>query len=193
MEEESSVSQASPLSSRKRPRPVLSCVTCRQKKLKCNRETPACQQCVIAGRQSECSYFNQPKAAAPPQGQRSISNQSHGNQARTVHQDAPAKSSYETFRSQSPSGRQSTLHSARGVVEDLQHRVKRLEQHLDVDPRQMKTSLCHGSQQPPAGGPHLDQGSVRMKGGRTRYYSSAHAVSLLNQVPHLSRSSLDNC
>lgn len=40
---------------RARPRPTLSCLTCRRKKLKCDREHP-CVQCVKSGRADECNY-----------------------------------------------------------------------------------------------------------------------------------------
>jgi len=38
-----------------RPRPIVSCLSCRSRKLKCDREQP-CQQCLRAGRASTCSY-----------------------------------------------------------------------------------------------------------------------------------------
>jgi Fungal specific transcription factor domain/Fungal Zn(2)-Cys(6) binuclear cluster domain len=39
----------------KRPRPVISCLDCRRKKLKCDRNLP-CQQCVKGGRAASCSF-----------------------------------------------------------------------------------------------------------------------------------------
>jgi hypothetical protein len=39
----------------KRPRPVISCLECRRKKLKCSRTLP-CQQCVKAKRADACSF-----------------------------------------------------------------------------------------------------------------------------------------
>lgn len=39
----------------KRPRPVLSCLECRRKKLKCDRLLP-CQQCLKLGQPSTCAY-----------------------------------------------------------------------------------------------------------------------------------------
>ncbi|RMZ90457.1 hypothetical protein DV736_g2305, partial [Chaetothyriales sp. CBS 134916] len=41
--------------SSKRPRPVISCLECRRKKLKCDRTRP-CQQCIKAHRVDFCSY-----------------------------------------------------------------------------------------------------------------------------------------
>jgi hypothetical protein len=39
----------------KRPRPVISCLACRKKKLKCDRLLP-CQQCLKGGRAQSCEY-----------------------------------------------------------------------------------------------------------------------------------------
>jgi hypothetical protein len=41
--------------SRKRPRPVVSCLRCRDKKLKCDRTTP-CENCVKASTAHTCTY-----------------------------------------------------------------------------------------------------------------------------------------
>lgn len=42
-------------SSRKRPRPVVSCLRCRDKKLKCDRTAP-CENCVKASTANSCTY-----------------------------------------------------------------------------------------------------------------------------------------
>jgi hypothetical protein len=42
-------------SSRKRPRPVVSCLRCREKKLKCDRTLP-CHNCTKSSRSSACTY-----------------------------------------------------------------------------------------------------------------------------------------
>ncbi|KAF2196585.1 hypothetical protein GQ43DRAFT_484821 [Delitschia confertaspora ATCC 74209] len=44
----------------KRARPQLSCVACRQGKLKCDRQHPVCDQCTKRSRQSECQYVPPP-------------------------------------------------------------------------------------------------------------------------------------
>ncbi|EKG18166.1 hypothetical protein MPH_04555 [Macrophomina phaseolina MS6] len=43
-----------------RVRPQLSCIPCRQGKLKCNRQHPACDQCVKRSRESHCNYVPPP-------------------------------------------------------------------------------------------------------------------------------------
>ena len=40
----------------RRARKQLSCATCRQSKLKCNREQPACDQCLKRNRGAQCTY-----------------------------------------------------------------------------------------------------------------------------------------
>ncbi|KAI9850836.1 MAG: hypothetical protein M1838_004989 [Thelocarpon superellum] len=44
---------------RKRPRPTLSCLECRRKKLKCDRNRP-CDQCLKSARPRQCAYATQP-------------------------------------------------------------------------------------------------------------------------------------
>jgi len=51
--------------SRKRPRPVVSCLRCREKKLKCDRAAP-CQNCVKAHCQNDCNYAQFPVPQPPP-------------------------------------------------------------------------------------------------------------------------------
>ncbi|KAL1624645.1 hypothetical protein SLS56_007785 [Neofusicoccum ribis] len=43
-----------------RVRPQLSCIPCRQGKLKCNRQHPACDQCVKRSREAQCNYVPPP-------------------------------------------------------------------------------------------------------------------------------------
>lgn len=52
-------------SPRKRPRPVVSCLRCRDKKLKCDRTAP-CQNCVKASRANTCVYNRSGKMPANP-------------------------------------------------------------------------------------------------------------------------------
>ena len=44
--------------SRSRPRPVLSCLRCRFRKIKCDRLLP-CNQCALTGHDRQCSYNSQ--------------------------------------------------------------------------------------------------------------------------------------
>ncbi|KAF2453816.1 fungal-specific transcription factor domain-containing protein [Lineolata rhizophorae] len=56
-----------PLRSAKRSRIQLSCNFCRQGKLKCNRNHPACDQCIKRSRESSCAYAA-PRPKPPKQG-----------------------------------------------------------------------------------------------------------------------------
>jgi hypothetical protein len=53
---------ARPLS-RPRPRPVLSCLRCRSRKIKCDRLLP-CKQCKLTGHDQLCSYNLRPKTGS---------------------------------------------------------------------------------------------------------------------------------
>lgn len=54
-----------PYNPRSRPRPTLSCLVCRRKKLRCDRSHP-CDQCVRSHRPDECSYAAQGSSSASP-------------------------------------------------------------------------------------------------------------------------------
>lgn len=49
---------------KKRPRPVMSCLDCRKKKLKCDRLLP-CHQCKKSGRTARCTYAAQENSMEP--------------------------------------------------------------------------------------------------------------------------------
>src|SRR5579871_3787670 len=48
----------------KRRRPVKSCLSCRSKKLKCDREQP-CSQCIRTNRAEQCDYNEQAGSLGP--------------------------------------------------------------------------------------------------------------------------------
>lgn len=52
-----------PKNPRKRPRPVVSCLRCRDKKLKCDRSLP-CENCVKAQIADTCTYRHSPTIAS---------------------------------------------------------------------------------------------------------------------------------
>lgn len=101
--------------SRKRPRPVVSCLRCREKKLKCDRATP-CQNCTKAGCRAECTYNQHPHL------------QSSGSlpKAKRVRISPERDETDQQSQSQSRSGT--------GIIEDLQQRVVKLEELLAVRP-----------------------------------------------------------
>ena len=96
--------------SRKRPRPVVSCLRCREKKLKCDRVAP-CQNCIKIGCRAECTYNQHPSADIPPRAKR----------VQVVH-EAPSNAP------------QQEIGQSVGVIEDLQQRMAHLEGLLAVKP-----------------------------------------------------------
>lgn len=50
---------------RPRPRPVLSCLRCRRRKIKCDRSLP-CKQCMLTGHDDQCTYNAEPKSGGVP-------------------------------------------------------------------------------------------------------------------------------
>ncbi|KAK5326360.1 hypothetical protein LTR93_003222 [Exophiala xenobiotica] len=107
----------------KRPRPVISCLECRRKKLKCDRLDP-CQQCIKIGRPGRCTYQS---------GQEPVPNTAylHGHPSKRQRLNTPAAedgngdtAALEDYHSPVP------YSTGKGVVEDLQERVARLERAL---------------------------------------------------------------
>jgi hypothetical protein len=107
----------------KRPRPVISCLECRRKKLKCSRTYP-CAQCVKIGRPGRCEF----QAGQEPEANEDWA--------------GPSSAPIKKRRVQSPiltngaSPAQDIAHVAKilppapvkaGIIEDLQARVARLE------------------------------------------------------------------
>lgn len=93
--------------SRKRPRPVVSCLRCREKKLKCDRVAP-CQNCVKGGSEAECTYHQQPDSVDPhsqPKPKRAQIAEANEPDPRTPWAMGPSI----------------------GIIEDLQRRVLKLE------------------------------------------------------------------
>lgn len=108
----SSSTESSPAAARrvqKRPRPVISCLECRRKKLKCDRLLP-CRQCIKYGREKLCEY-------APGQQPES-----------RIENEAAERDSDHHLMS---AGRQ-------GEIDDLYERVKTLEQALQHGQQQQQ-------------------------------------------------------
>ena len=175
---------------RKRPRPVVSCLRCREKKLKCDRSMP-CENCIKSGCPSDCMYNQSPASLdALPKAKRA----NLGAETVDLHPDPRVES-----------GRSAGV----GLIEDLQLRLARLEELLSVRPSvnpgpsrdgsirgaryiiSSSPTLLHSidrihsplansitrSASPP---PFL--GTVVVKGTRTRYHGQNNRISLLNQV-----------
>ncbi|KAJ5477448.1 hypothetical protein N7539_007592 [Penicillium diatomitis] len=153
---------------RPRPRPVVSCLRCREKKLKCDRTCP-CQNCIKAGCREECAYNTRMHA-----------DESQGSNPRRLR----VPSDVDNINSRP------TSHHEVGVVEDLQQRVTRLEELLAVrsdasDPRPICAThtgvsrVHHNSAFLALPYP----GTLAVKGSRSRYHGENSRISLLNQFP----------
>jgi Fungal Zn(2)-Cys(6) binuclear cluster domain len=148
--------------SRKRPRPVVSCLRCRDKKLKCDRLLP-CESCTKAGCTSQCKYTdhqsNKSARTSPalltPQSPVAVNKKHDGNH---------------------PS-------SGLGLIEDLRLRVSKLEEMLALS-----TPSLVGA----AASPRLNVsgatstgnvfGTLIVKGTRSRYHGQNDKITLLRQV-----------
>jgi Fungal specific transcription factor domain/Fungal Zn(2)-Cys(6) binuclear cluster domain len=112
----------------KRPRPVISCLSCRKKKLKCDRSLP-CQQCVKGGRATSCSFQpGQEPDLRPyddePAEKRSRLDSVNGSQASLAHVGRQTQTNPTSL-----TGDRTTLASSTGfgLFEQLENRVTQLE------------------------------------------------------------------
>ena len=162
---------------RKRPRPVVSCLRCREKKLRCDRLLP-CENCTKASCAAKCTYGHsspapdqeRPAEHALPRGKRS----------------QPVEGSGTSEHEQLP--------RAVGVVEDLQRRVAKLEEAL-VSSRLLSTSStaidesgasCQSVNTVRSKSSSARQlGTLVVKGSRSRYHGQNDRITFLNQVHHL--------
>ncbi|OQE19323.1 hypothetical protein PENFLA_c019G01573 [Penicillium flavigenum] len=156
---------------RKRPRPVVSCLRCREKKLKCDRTMP-CENCIKAACPSDCMY-NQSQASldALPKAKRV----QLGSEVVDQHADR-----------QLVPGRNTGV----GIIEDLQLRLAKLEGLLSVkSPASLgllRDVSIRGSSPHPSDIAKSESslpflGTLVVKGSRTRYHGQNHRITLLNQ------------
>ncbi|KAJ5929084.1 hypothetical protein N7454_006932 [Penicillium verhagenii] len=173
--------------SRKRPRPVVSCLRCREKKLKCDRVAP-CQNCVKGGFGAQCTYHQQQQQPhADPADHQYSHLQGPGPQPKRT--QIP-----ETDGSDPPTGlTQPVTGLSVGIIEDLQQRVLKLESLHAVRPQSphartfdpIRDALVQNSWPRPdiprTSSPHL--GTLVVKGSRSRYHGQNDRITLLNQFP----------
>ncbi|KAJ0422013.1 hypothetical protein BJY00DRAFT_322844 [Aspergillus carlsbadensis] len=164
---------------RKRPRPIISCSRCREKKLKCDRLSP-CENCKKADCPSDCSYQHDSQVSKRP---------------RLRDGDGTGCALDGRLTLESASGRV-------GIIEGLQQRVKRLEDLLAVNPHNPpsvdapspnETSSAPSSNPTPSNVPSSNgtsdapssaspyPGVLVVKGTRTLYHGQTNRVSLLHQ------------
>ncbi|OXV09646.1 hypothetical protein Egran_02591 [Elaphomyces granulatus] len=161
---------------RKRPRPVISCLRCREKKLKCDRLSP-CENCTKAGCPADCMYHQVASVSDSLAQARGIQLSGDSTIEQPLH-----------YRNGTGKGAGGV-----GVVEDLQQRVTRLEELLAV--RSSASNLTQIKEAHPAFGSSPQSstastqgatlpsflGALVVKGPRTRYHGQNDRVTLLNQ------------
>ncbi|OMP83159.1 Oleate activated transcription factor 3 [Diplodia seriata] len=122
---------------KKKRRPALSCVTCRDRKLKCDKERPRCGRCVQAGPDQPCIYLEtHPRASSQAFHQRSAPGESqpsaysHDATTRSIRQfdEIPRsiRSPFDATRSSLPENGTSRA----DTPSDLESRLARLEKIL---------------------------------------------------------------
>ena len=173
--------EETPSSVTKRPRPTLSCLTCRRKKMKCNRNLP-CDQCLKISKPGECHYAvdspsqsRQPIDGIPPPVPQTFAERPPAPE-RPVERpvERPAERPAKRQRVLPP-GLDSSYQSSKkggGIIEDLQTRVKKLErllgqEHVHSDALASRSTNL------------LSLGSAE---ARTNLHGQNHRATLLGQV-----------
>ena len=154
---------------RKRPRPIISCIRCRDKKLKCDRVTP-CQNCIKARCSELCTYHHSPETLE------SVPSTKRIQYANSTNVDIETSGGSDIGRA-----------AGLGIIEDLQQRVSKLEEAVSANNGETRNHLSFKSTQQPSqtqsvnSGPLL--GTLAVKGSRSRYHGQNNRISLLNQFP----------
>lgn len=165
-----------PASSRsvKRPRPVKSCIECRNRKLKCDRLCP-CSQCQKSNR--SCRY------AADGD----VNNLSEGSDVETPER-LPKKHCFTNNHDASvkPRDRDRTLPVPIGLLEDHGTRLERLEKIILSNAKSPLLAKGFSLRAPPLASSSVTIRGLTVKGGlRTRFFGQNSTRVLLNLVGHL--------
>ncbi|PLB54057.1 Zn2Cys6 transcription factor [Aspergillus steynii IBT 23096] len=161
-----------PQTVRKRPRPVVSCLRCREKKLKCDRVSP-CVNCNKAACPADCRYSQDPGASDRP------------TKARRAATSTETVDQHPDQRGNDPARAGGT-----GIIEDLQQRVAKLEELLSARSRPANCDDVPETCIPDASNANEDaeastafSGTLVVKGNRTRYHGQNNRTTLLKQFP----------
>lgn len=183
----------------KRPRPVLSCVECRRKKLKCDRLLP-CEQCRKASQSAQCTYST--RQGPPSHAQHTDESESETGQRvkrKTTESKAELRDSVSSGFPVDTTPTTTTTTTAApvanekvGVLEDLQSRVDKLERLLFTGRTRILASAQDELSNPVEQSAHAllrHPGILSIKGSRSRYQGPNHKITLLYQVsPYQTRS-----
>lgn len=168
----------------KRPRPVLSCLECRRKKLRCDRQSP-CARCLNGGRSAQCSYNESAFSAASSEQSHDATDCTYGTRsakaARVTSVEAP--SDHGAVPRFSLELAPSTPVKV-GVIEDLQSRLCKLEQQFaHQSPASDQSRHSEAGITDRRKYSHISSvGVLHFKGSSTRYHGQNQKVALLNHV-----------
>jgi hypothetical protein len=136
--------ETAPLVPKKRPRPTLSCIECRKRKLKCDRLLP-CNQCTRLDKVSQCVYQNQESSHPQPNitsdglesklgyGRKKLSARTESTLPSAPRDTAPGSlPSPPTYYSQSS-----------GTLEELRSRVLELERKVSANTQSGPQNIPH--------------------------------------------------
>ena len=161
----------------RRPRPTLSCQPCRRKKLKCDRSLP-CEQCKRTRRYNECTYDYRPEYSGDPH----YDDSEQRNKYPRLGDSPTATSIGLPTRILAPAPGGGYVDGLQ-TIEDLQARVRRLENALDQSPQASSVSryaFDHGSSRRRE--THHPTGAFMVKATRSRYHGPSHEINIYNRV-----------
>jgi Fungal Zn(2)-Cys(6) binuclear cluster domain len=172
---------------RPRPRPVLSCLRCRSRKIKCDRLVP-CKQCTLTGHDRECSYNARPR---PDGGPRKVNG--------SISRQDPTNASLADMGNSNPQAPIVLSTTSQGSPElealiTLQQRLQKLEQLCATHSRTPVKTLNHENVGREMGHPvpKVD-GRLSIKTSGPRYHSESYKKSLLHHVSSTFTNGIEVC
>lgn len=167
----------------KRPRPTLSCLECRRKKLRCDRLLP-CRQCQKAGNTARCTYTKSQGSQPPAQLSDESEYGSGGRSKKATRSKSRVRPHGSSSSSRFPTNTGSVGRENTRAIEDLQLRVEKLERLL-LDQRHhslpsQKAASGRDEQVDRSSISHL--GKLSINGSRSRYHGHNHKKLWLHQV-----------
>jgi hypothetical protein len=199
----SSTAEISPADNRKRKRDVLSCLDCRRRKLRCDRNQPACGRCVKGGSANSCTYKNFRGSADGNHDEQDASAEEDiraPKRSRGLQDGHPTNDSASINREAVPgyySLSSTAFSSQSNIIKSLEHRLAALESVLSQT-RTTGNFQVEGSRSAAARASRPDARRVveeethlfKGKGVQTQFYGPSNPTSLLAHV-RLLKSVLD--
>ncbi|CAK1353996.1 hypothetical protein CB0940_02076 [Cercospora beticola] len=170
----------------KRARSQLSCIPCRQGKLKCNRShDPACDQCIKRSREGQCHYV------PPPKKQKANQNvKGRIRQLETLVVDLMNQQSQKQAQTQQAESTATTQSSATRTpsIESRQGAATQLTPPSDSDDYAPQDGHNgHGEAQDDVDSTTKPFGKLRISNGEISYVGETHWQAILNGISDLKR------